>query len=970
MKLKTLFILKAVLVLTVLANSSCQTKKTAEAPKTGASEAASLGDNGLLKNVKQLTFEGRRSGEGYFSADGSKMIFQSERDSKNPFYQIFVTDFNTGKTELVSTGSGKTTCAWIHPQGKKVMFSSTHLDPEMNKKITEEFESRKSAQKKKYSWSYDDNYDIFESSISGKNIKRLTKEKGYDAEGSYSPDGRLIAFASNRAGYTENLSDEDKKFFEQDPSYMMDIYIMNADGSKVRRLTTSKGYDGGPFFSADGKKITWRRFTPNGQVAEIHTMNIDGSEQKAVTKLNVMSWAPFFHPSGDYIVFTTNKLGYSNFELYIVDAEGSKDPVRVTFVDGFDGLPVFTPDGKKLSWTKNNLQGESQIFIADWDDQKARELLGLKAKSAASDLPLAKTAPALQIEDLKSWVNYLASEEMAGRATGSPEELIYTQKIEDYFKDLKLSPLNTKDKNKEYFNVFEFTSQVQLDEKNQLTVNNEAADKNEFTPLSFSKTGEFKEAAVAFAGYGIVAPASDSQPVYDAYKDLDVKDKWVLVFRDLPEEISAPARIHLNLYARLHHKAMVARNQGAVGLLLVNGPQSKATKLVKLQYESGFAEAGIPVINISDRLAEKLVANSKKSLKEWQISLDKGEIQNTTLESKVQAFVDLKFEKSKGRNVLAKLTVPGAKTSIVIGAHGDHLGHGEMGSSLAGNNEKGHTHYGADDNASGVAAVLELAQYFSDQQKAGKLKLKQNIIFAVWSGEEAGLLGSTHFLKSTDEKISSYLNLDMVGRLRTQLVIQGVGSSSKWKSVLESELIKSSLPVIMQEDPYVPSDAMAFYMSQIPSLTFFTGSHAEYHSPRDRAETLNYQGLLQISELIKNLSLKLASADQKALPYQKVESSKKKLEGRSFRIYLGTIPDYTQEGVKGVRITGTSAQSPAEKAGLVAGDIIVELAQTKIENLYDYVYCLQAMKAGQETTIKIQRQGKLLELPILPTLKE
>ncbi len=275
---------------------------------------------------------------------------------------MYVLDILTGDTIRVSPGTGKTTCGWIHPSMKKVMFSSTHLDPTTKKKTEDEYENRKKAVKARYSWSFDENYDIFSSDLNGKNIQRLTKEKGYDAEGSYSPDGQWIAFASNRAGYTEKLEGEDKKFFEQDPSYMMDIYIMKADGSQVKRLTTSKGYDGGPFFSADGKKITWRRFSANGSTAEIFTMNVDGTDQKQITDLKSMSWAPFFHPSGDYIIFGSSVLGYSNFELFMVDSAGKHAPVRVTFDEGFDGLPVFTPDGNGLSWTHRNEKGIRKSF--------------------------------------------------------------------------------------------------------------------------------------------------------------------------------------------------------------------------------------------------------------------------------------------------------------------------------------------------------------------------------------------------------------------------------------------------------------------------------------------------------------------------------------------------------------------------------------------------------------------------------
>jgi len=298
------------------------------------------------------------------------------------------------------------------------------------------------------------------------------------------------------------------------------------------------------------------------------------------------------------------------------------------------------------------------------------------------------------------------------------------------------------------------------------------------------------------------------------------------------------------------------------------------------------------------------------------------------------------------------------------------LGQGNAGNSLAKNAEQGMIHYGADDNASGVAATMEIAEHTASLAQKGKLKLKQNLLFGIWSGEEIGLLGSTHYLeKRKGEKITSYLNMDMVGRLRQNLITQGVASAKEWKGELEALAVPLSLPISQQDDPYVPSDAMAFYIKGIPAVHFFTGSHAEYHTPRDRAETLNFAGITQVAKLVEALGVRLAST-AKPLTYVKVEGSRKNMEGRSFRIYLGTIPDYTQEGVKGVKISGTSKDSPAEKAGLVAGDVIVELANTKIQNLYDYVYCLQAMKANQATSVKINRQGKLVELQIVPTLKE
>ncbi len=993
------FFANTVVIYSLLLTSSCahETKSPANSDRQPASFAEGTKDPsrpeleqdpGLMTHPRQLTFVGARAGEGYFSADGKKMIFQSERTEGNPFYQIFMMDLKSGDTQLVSTGKGKTTCSWIHPNGKKALFASTHLDPDLKKKVEEEYAQRKSPQKNKYSWSFDDTFDIFEKDLKTGKLKALTHEKGYDAEGSYSPDGKLIAFASNRAAYTEKLSDEDQKLFQQDPSYMMDIYIMNADGTGVKRLTDVKGYDGGPFFSADGKKITWRRFAPNGQSAEIMTMNTDGSEQRQITHMKAMSWAPYFHPSGDYLIFTTNKMGFSNFELYMVDAQGLKEPVRVSYIPDFDGLPVFSPDGKQLSWTHRNEKGESQIYISEWNDQKARELLGLAPKS---QINLSDLHPEIKADDIRSIIGYLASENLKGRKTGSPEEKVYTQNIALLFSEMGLSSLPG---DKKFISPFEFTSQVELGAKNTLQFELAGEKSSEkitalvgvdYIPLSMAKAGEFAKAPLAFGGYGIQAQATDKEAAYDSYKSLDVKGKWVLIFRDIPEGVSNGKRIQLNMFSRIQHKILVAKNNGALGVLIATGPNSTSQqRLMKLKYEGVSADAGLPVLSLSNELAEKIIKPTGRSLKQWQDILDQGEIQATDIaKTQVESQVDLQFIKSTGLNVLAKIQVKGATETVVIGAHGDHLGLGDMGSSLAKAQEQGQVHVGADDNASGVAGVLELAHYFSTQHRLGQIKLKKNLVFAVWSGEEIGLLGSSDWLKAQkSEKISSYLNMDMIGRLKAgseeKLIVQGVGSAKEWKSLFEQLAPQTDLHLSLSEDPYLPTDSMAFYMKTIPTISFFTGAHAEYHTPRDRAELINAEGETRILNLMARVieavgGSRAATSNHTQgykLTYQKVESSHSQLRGRSFRVYLGTIPDYTQEGIKGVKISGTSKDSPAEKAGLVAGDVIVELSGLKIENLYDYVYGLQSLKANQATVMKVQRQGHFEELKITPMLKE
>ncbi|MDJ0896978.1 MAG: peptidase M28, partial [Alphaproteobacteria bacterium] len=329
-----------------------------------------------ISGARQLTFEGARAGEGYYSADGSRMIFQSEREEGNPFYQMYVLDLETGDVERVSPGVGKTTCGWLHPDGRRVMFASTQFDPEAKAKMQAELDFRASGQTRRYAWDYDPTFDIVETDLETGEYTRLTDAVGYDAEGAYSPDGSRIVFASNRHAYAETLAQEDQARLQLDPAYFMDIYVMDADGSNVRRLTDAPGYDGGSFWSADGSKITWRRFSEDGARAEVFTMNADGSDERRLTDLGVLSWAPYFHPSGDYLIFATNLQGFANFELYLVDAEGLREPVRVTEREGFDGLPAFSPDGRTLTWTSNATSNKkSQIFVADWDHEAATRLL-------------------------------------------------------------------------------------------------------------------------------------------------------------------------------------------------------------------------------------------------------------------------------------------------------------------------------------------------------------------------------------------------------------------------------------------------------------------------------------------------------------------------------------------------------------------------------------------------------------------
>ncbi|MBI3927969.1 MAG: M20/M25/M40 family metallo-hydrolase [Armatimonadetes bacterium] len=900
----------------------------------------------LLSRVRQLTFVGSRAGEGYFASDGKALVFQSEREPGNPFYQIYRLDLETGETSRLSPGWGKTTCGWIYPGGKHVLFASTHLDPRSRELQAQELEFRASGQKRRYSWDFDPQFELFRAGPNGE-LQRLTDVPGYDAEGSVSPDGRSIVFASNRSAYPGDPG--------QDPSYFVDVYRMPAEGGPAERLTDSPGYDGGPFYSADGRKICWRRFSADGSTSEVYTMDADGSNQRQLTRLDAMSWAPFFHPSGKYLLFATNLQGHANFELYMVDAEGRRDPVRVTGTDGFDGLPAFSPDGAVLAWTSNRTpDGTSQIIMADWNHAAALALLGLEpATAAASKEPPAAIPP----EALRKHVVHLASEDMQGRHTGTTGEQRAAEYIASVFRSLGLEPAGDAGS---FFQKFEFTAGVSPGPGNRLSLGRNLAMDREWRPVGFSGTGDFPAAPAVFAGYGIVVPAENGQPAYDSYGELEVRDRWVVVLRYSPEDVPPERRSQLKRYASLRRKATEARDRGARGLIVVS------PKLIPLASDASLGGTSIAVLSLTEGVA---AAELLPELGSLTGRIGKGEIVGLPIEnSRISASVDLIQEKRFGINVLARLAgTEGQAGAVVVGGHYDHLGRGEGSSSLAKEEEQHAIHYGADDNASGVAALLEIARMLSREGAP-----RRDVLFAAWSGEELGNLGSSRFLEGLpDGALAAYLNMDMIGRMDRQVMIQGVGSSSEWPSWIERVNAPLGLSLRLQSTPYLPTDASAFYLKKVPVLSAFTGAHSEYHTPRDTPDLLNYAGIGRIAQLVARLAEQLAQTSE--LPrYVAVEKPAGAGAGSraELRAYLGTIPDYAQGEGKGVRLSGVASGGPAETAGVAAGDTIVELAGHKVENLYDYSFAIEALKAGQPAAIVVERQGRRLELKITPTARE
>ncbi len=976
---------------------------------SSAADSPASNEATFLSNTRQLIFEGKRSGEGYFSPDGKALIFQSEREPENPFYQIYVLDLETGDSHRVSPGTGKTTCAFFRPGSDEVLYASTHLDPDSKAKQQAELDFRASGKQRRYSWDYDEQMDIFSARRDGSQSKRLTTSPGYDAEGDYSPDGKLIVFCSLRDAYpTNKLSAEDLKRLETDPSSFGEIYLMNADGSDQRRHTHTPGYDGGPFFSPDGQRILWRRFDEKGVNADIYTMKLDGSDVKRVTDFGAMSWAPYFHPTGDYVIFTANKLGFSNFELFITDSAGAKEPVRVTHTDGFDGLPVFSPDGKKLCWTSGRTaDGKSQLFLANWNHIAA--LAALKAAPARSSetgssrgheapansefripnsefemsLLTSAATPEISQADLRAQVSYLASDKLEGRATGSKGAQLAADFIADHFKQAGLKTVGT---NQGFFQPFEFNAGVRvLTNSNVLTVSTETlaavfAVEKDFRPLSFTDNSD-AEGEVVFVGYGLTVPGKMGEG-YDSYDGVNVSNKIALVLRYVPEEVETKRRAELNRYAGLRYKAMLARDHGAKAVLFVTGPTSpNAGELAGLNFDSSLAGSGIVAASISSNVVAALFAGSGKDLKALQSRLDK---EDPHAESgfplpkvKVNIATAIEHLKKTDRNVVALLppaspALPNAEY-ILVGAHYDHLGHGESGGAMQRAGEEHAIHPGADDNASGTAAILELAAALAKERAEKPENFQRGILFALWSGEEIGLIGSSQFAEHPPvalSNVAAYVNFDMVGRLReNKLSLQGVGSSSTWRKLIEKRNVAAGFNVSLQEDPYLPTDTTPFYSKRVPVLNFFTGSHEDYHRPTDKPDTLNYDGLERITKFARAIIADLAKGPERPDYLTVARSDSGGGSRENLRAYLGTIPDYATE-VPGVKLSGVRGGGPAEKGGLKGGDIIVEFGGKKIANIYDYTYAMDAVKIGQPVPVVVLRAGQRVTLTVTPEARK
>ena len=576
----------------------------------------------------------------------------------------------------------------------------------------------------------------------------------------------------------------------------------------------------------------------------------------------------------------------------------------------------------------------------------------------------------------KTHVETLASEKADGRLAGSDGERLAADYISRELTRIGAKPLPGQ---KDFSQPFLFTAGTK-DAGSSLTVLRTGAEARAFITTSHVQALSFSDSAdatgpIVFAGYGLVVPEAQNFG-YDSYVGLDVKDKVVLVLRYFPEDADQKTRSILARYSDLRYKAMAARQRGARAMLVVTGPRSpNAGETIPMSFDTALAGSGIVAASISGDAAREIFAAAGKDLEAVQKEFDSGNPHVTgfaipaatvTVRSAVQR------ESQTGRNVVAYLPATSPTTGVdkpwvALGAHYDHLGRGGHGNSLARKEEAGSIHHGADDNASGTAAVLGVAELLSKEPR------RRNVLIALWSGEEIGLLGSAAFVNAPPvpvNQLAAYLNFDMVGRMvDNKLTVQATGTSPTWPRILEQANVAAGFELVLQPDPYQPTDVATFNQASVPCLTFFTSTHTDYHRPTDTADKINYEDLDRVVRFAAAILRRVGDTPE-SLQFTKVDQPTDSGGGRAaVRLFTGTIPDYATN-VKGLLLGGVIGGGPAEQAGLQKGDVIVEINGQSITNIYDYTYALETLKIGQGVKVVYMRGSERRETTLTPAARK
>lgn len=953
MRLSHLFVVLAATGV-ILLSAWSQTQAQIQTP------ASILPQEHHLRNIQQVTFGGENA-EAYWSANGRYLSLQATT-KQDRCDQIYIADVGSllagsspgASLRRLTDGKGRTTCSYFFPDASRVLFSSTRHAGEACPPPPD--------RSKGYVWPLY-NYQLYTARPDGSDLRRLTQTSAYDAEATICHDGTVV-FTSDRDGDLE-------------------LYRMKVDGTGLMRLTQAPGYDGGAFFSEDCKRIVWRADRPRNEQEqaqmkellrqrlvrpsrmEIWVANADGSNAHQVTDLGGASFAPYFFPAavagvpGKRIIFSSNHHDprHREFDLWAINEDGS-GLERITHSPDFDGFPMFSPDGKRLAFASNRrgkVRGETNVFIADWVEQVPRALTQTRAATAAEN------------------VAWLADSARQGRGVGTQGLGMAAEQIARWMAEIGLQPAGppletgAKAKGPSFFQPVDVFIGVR-DTGSRFRLQPQAGARAmllpaaQVTATSMSESGTFS-APLSFAGYGITAPEAG----WDDLAGLNVKDRVVVVLRGVPDgRFSAGAA---RAYSDLRYKAWNLREHGVKAVLFVDPERDVVPSLTLDGPEGG---AGVFALHLSRQVVAGLLpAPADPALPTLREAAARGQSAQVPLAGTFSGTVSLKRDIRSERNVVGVLRGSGGPSAgaIVLGAHYDHLGLGGRGSFVP---DQRVVHPGADDNASGTAALLAVA---SSLARKDTQIVAQDVYFVAFTGEEVGLVGSSRFLRAlpaglATDRIRAMINFDMVGRLASQkgatlptVVLQGTDSAKEWPALVTPLCQAAALSCRLGGDGYGPSDMTPFYAAGIPVLFFFTGAHADYHRPSDTPDKINAMGIVQVADLaaaaVRSLSSSLGVGG--VLTYKKADGPMPRQgDSRGYGAYLGTIPDYTaMQGQKGgVRLSGVRPGSPAEKAGLAGGDVLVGLGSHAVQTLEDMAMALRSFKPRQQIEVAILREGK------------
>uniref|UniRef100_Q028V5 Peptidase M28 n=1 Tax=Solibacter usitatus (strain Ellin6076) TaxID=234267 RepID=Q028V5_SOLUE len=596
---------------------------------------------------------------------------------------------------------------------------------------------------------------------------------------------------------------------------------------------------------------------------------------------------------------------------------------------------------------------------------RQRGMLTALFLSAVAFAATATVDPKLYLDDIK----FLASPELRGRVTGSAELEKAAAFIERDYRQFGIKPVPG---SPGYLQPLQVTTDAAIGKANHFKFSENGRSTTlhfpgDFVPFNFSQTGKLT-GPVVFAGYGITAPEYH----YDDYANLDVKGKIVVVLRHEPQESDPNSVFEGKTYtqhAQFAAKATNAKLHGAIGVILINDRANHPgvpDDLEKFGVTAGPTNAGIGFVQVKEAAVDKWFTDAGKPLEKVQSEIDKDlKPQSFAFPASIQIDANLDVERAVKtvHNVVAY--IPGDTDEyVIIGAHYDHLGLGGQYSLAP--SMTGTIHPGADDNASGTAGVLELARGYAKQPRA-----KRGILFLNFAGEEQGLLGSAYYAEHPLlplGKAVAMINLDMIGRMReNKLYLGGAASGTTLKDTIEKLLPQYSLKVDYSGGPSEgSSDHTSFTAHQVPALFFFSGLHGDYHKPSDTWDKIDAPAAAKLLALVSGVADSLRDAPGRPA-FVKLAAPVPHGGGDNpgpvsgYGPYFGSIPDFA-EGIVGVKFADVREGSPAAKAGLKAGDIMVEFDGKALQNLYDFTYALRGKKPGDQVKVKVLRNGQPLEV--------